>query len=182
MNREDQSINLLRVQSVLSNVETAFLLRLRLISIVMTIVVLTIGAFIGTAYLAAKLRLDTVTNDKSNALKILSYNSKKEALLLGLKDRIPLIDKAVESQYPWDKIMDTVSGIVSPPQLQGLTIDTKNTLKLEVDLGSLEEMNDIVGKTKEMVKSKQIKNPRIESLNADKNGKIKVSVMFTPVF
>lgn len=182
MSRDDQSINLLRVHSVLSSEESALLSRLRVFSIVVTVLVLLIGTFVGTAFLAAKLRLNSVTDEKSNALKLLAFNSKKEALLLGLKSKIPLVNTAIRSQYPWDRIMETVSLVASPPILQSLTIDTTNTLTLMVSVGSLEEMNDLVGRTEELVQQKRIKNPRLGSLSTEKDGRINTSVLFTPIF
>jgi hypothetical protein len=182
MSRGDQSINLLRVQSALSNEEAVFLARFRLMSTVLTVIVLIIGFLVGTSYFAATLRLNSVTNDKSNALKILSFNSKKEALLLALKDRVPLAQAAIKSQYPWDRIIDAVTEIVTPPQLTSLTIDANDTLTIEVILGSLEEMDDLVRKTENLIASKRIKNTHIESLSTSKDGKIQASVSFIPIF
>jgi hypothetical protein len=181
MDSQRQSINLLRMHSALSSEEAVILSRLKIVAIVMAVFVLLCGVFVTIAFFAARIRLDTVTAEKSNTLKLIAFNSRKEALLVGLKERIPLINGIINNQYSWNKITDAVTQIISPPFLKSITINTNNVLTLGIEVGSLEEMNDIVQKTEELTKLNKIKNPRIESLDTQGDGTINSFIVFTPI-
>jgi hypothetical protein len=113
---------------------------------------------------------------------VLAVNSKKEALLRALKNRIPLVNIAIKNQYPWDKIMDTAVSVVTPPQLQSLTVDASNMVTLGISVGSLEEIHEIINKTEQLSEAKRIRNSHIRSLESDKKGVINAVIQFTPIF
>ena len=179
MNNE-MSINLLRTQSTLTQEEVLLLAKLRVAAIVVTAIVLCIGVFVGVSFMAAKFRLDSLTAQQTEANRQLVLNSKKEVLLLSLKSRLPLINKGVALQYPWQSILATVSQIVVPPNLHTLSIDENNVLSLDVSANSLEEIQDMINKTSTLSQSNNLKSPHIQSLQSQTGGKLDATIQFTP--
>jgi hypothetical protein len=181
MNTDKQNINLLRTQSTLSPEEITLLSRLKIVCFFVVVFICICGLFVGTAYLAAKLRIDNLTIERSNTMRQLTLNSRKEAMLVALKQRIPVVDLAIKKQYSWDKIIEFVTYIVNPPILKSLSIDESYVLTLTIEANSLDEIKEIVQKTEELTIAKKIKNSRIQSLDSNKDGKVNTLIMFTPV-
>lgn len=109
---DSNGINLLRTQSVLSQEELAFLERFRVISGMIIAVVLGIGIFVGGAYLAAKFQYDRLEERRVTLARSITAQAKKQILLLSLQDRIPIIQKTIEAQYPWDTVVENLVSVV----------------------------------------------------------------------
>lgn len=179
---KDVGINLLRSQSVLSTTELMLLEKIKIVVIAVLVCTLASGVFAGVAYVAAQLRMNAIENERSVLLRRISLQARKEALLLSLKDRVPSLEKTVNSQYDWKVILGAVSRIAQPPQLKSLSIDEKDTLTLGLTVDSLEEIEQMTNAVKVLARDKQIKDPVIESLQTVESNKIELNIRFIPIF
>jgi hypothetical protein len=176
------SINLLRSQSVLSSTELVLLEKIKFFSVVMLIALLVSGIFVSGAFAAAQLRLNALDSERTSLIRRISLQARKEALLLSLKDRVSSLEKTLNSQYPWQDILNAVSQIAQPPQLQTLAIDQKNVLSLGLSLQSLEELQGITQTVEQLANQKKIREPVLDSLQSSVDGSMKLNIRFIPNF
>lgn len=179
---DSNGINLLRTQSVLSQEELAFLERFRVISGMIIAVVLGIGIFVGGAYLAAKFQYDRLEERRVTLARSITAQAKKQILLLSLQDRIPIIQKTIEAQYPWDTVVENLVSVVRPPFLKTLVIGDNNLLAITAQADSLEDVEVMVKEILKQTTEKKIRSPYISSMQVSHNGKIDINFSFIPIF
>ena len=180
--KNELSINLLRTQSTLTQEELFLLTKIRTGAVIITLIILGLGFFVGMSFLAAKLRFDSLSKQRDEATKRLTIAAPKEAMLLALKSRLILVNKGLRSEYPWESILNSVAQIVTPPHLHTITVDAQNLITLDISSSSLEDIQDIVNKTSDLARQNKLKNPHIQSLTSQNSGEIDGSIQFTPVF
>lgn len=173
-------INLLKTQQSLTPYELSGLRRLKLVSTMVLIILLAAGTIAGSAFLIVTQRYNSLETEKNVTTRKITLASRKEVLLLAIKERIPITQRTINSQHPWNTIMNTVRAIASPPVLVGIQIDDKNNLILDLKSTSLDEINTVVQSINQFVIDGIISKPIINSLIVDNEGVVKSSVQFTP--
>lgn len=174
-------INLLRTDSSLSNKETVLLKRTRFVSIVLLGAAIAAGFFVASAFLAAQMRLTYLENSRTNVLRRISFQAKKEVLLKTLKERMPSADKVIDSQYSWEHILNQISDIATPPTLQTVSIDEKSMITLGVVVPTFEEIEAMTQRLLELSDSGSLQSPKIHSIRSLQSGNYEVYLGFIPL-
>jgi hypothetical protein len=178
---DSMNINLLRTRSTLSQEELIFLQKLRFFSIAVISAVFIVGLFVGIAYIAGGMQYDRLERKRLALSRLINIQAKKQILLLSLQERIPIIEKVFDSQYSWDKVIDNIIEIISPPFLKRFSIEEDSTVHIMAHVNSLEELESIVVRTVKQAEEKKIRSPVINSLVVEKDGKIEARFTFTPM-
>ncbi len=178
---DSNGINLLRTQSVLSQEEVLLLGRIKLVSFIAVICVVVVGIFVGGAYFAAKLQHNQLEDKRVSLSKSISAQAKKQILLLSLQDRIPIIKKTLDAQYPWDKVVENLVQIVGPPYLKTLAIGQNNILNVTAEAKSLEDIEAMITESLKQTQEKKIRSPQISSMTIAKDGGINITFIFIPI-
>ena len=177
---ENIGINLYKSRSRLSADEAVLLSRLRIVAAVITSIVLIAGVIVGIMYFAAQLRYNSATSEKATLLKRMSLSANKEAYLHLLEYRLPIIARIITNQHPWQDILNLSEQIVPAQSLQSITFGTNNTIQLAITVNSIADVKTIVDQARALSMSGTMKNPSINSLQQQKNGKINAIIEFVP--
>ncbi len=178
---KDISINLLKTQQSLTPYELSGLRRLKIVSTLVLVLLLTAGSIVGIAFLLVTQRFNSLETEKSITTRKITLASRKEVLLLAIKERVPVTQRTIKSQYPWNTMMNAVRAIATPPLLVGIRMEENNTMHLDLKTTSLDEINTVIQSINQFVIDGIISKPIINSLIVDNEGIVKSSVQFTPV-
>jgi hypothetical protein len=137
--------------------------------------------FVGGAYFAAKLQFNQLDDKRTALSKTIAAQAKKQILLLSLQDRIPIIQKTLDIQYPWDRVVEDLVAIVGPPYLKTLAIGQNNILNVSARADTLEEVETMVKEALRQTQEKKIRSPQLNSLQIAKDGTIDLTFTFIPI-
>lgn len=178
---ETPAINLLRTQSVLTPEQLLILSKLRLASFIISGLFLGIGIFVGISYVAARTQLNNLENQRITIARQISQQAKKQVLLLNLQDRLPVIGKVMDAQYPWDRVIADLSLLALPPNLKTIAITQNNAITMTVQAKSLEEVSQMVRTSIQLSVDKKIRTPQISSIQISQQGTIDITLTLIPI-
>ncbi len=154
--------------------------KLRVIGWIAMVGTLVVGIITGLIFLEFQRERELVARDKQLLLTTISSMAKKESLFVSLKDRIPLVSRAINSEKPWGQILDTVAGISSPPSLYSVSVDDHQVVLLNMKSTSFDEVAGWIARVIDLTGAKRIRSPQLVSLQFAKEGTILVSLSFIP--
>ena len=173
-------INLIRTKTRLSPEMLIFAERLRVISWAGLIGTIIIGILTGLLYLEFQRERQGVAEQKQQLLASIAANARKESLFIALKDRIPLVSRALNSEKPWGNILDTVALVAAPPTLYSVTVDDHQVVQLNLKSNSFDEVAGWVARVINLVNQQKVRSPQLVSFQFAKEGTILVSLSFIP--
>lgn len=173
-------INLLRTKTRMSPEMLALAEKLRVISWIALVGTIVVGLATGLIFLEFQREREQVASEKQQLLTTIAASAKKESLFVSLKDRIPLVSRAMNSQKQWGQILDTVAGIASPPQLYSVSVDDRQTVLLNMKTTSFDEVAGWIARITDLVGAKRIRSPQLVSFQFAKEGTLLVSLSFIP--
>lgn len=160
----------------------ALMEKLKVIGFVAIGLVAIIGTLTITGFFTFLFQKNQLEQEEKSLLAKISQQSKKEGLLVSLKQRLPVVEKIIAAQAPWERVIDVISSIAQPPVLTTIEAADKSVIKLTLKASSLEEASAIVIKLIDLTNQNKIKSPQLLGLNLLKDGLIQMSVSFVPVF
>lgn len=173
-------INLLRTKTRLSPEALVLADRLRVVSWVSIGITLVVGIVTGLLFLEFQRERDAVAVEKKQALSVIAANARKETLYNSLKDKIPQVTKALNSEKPWGQILDTVSTVALPPKLLSVSVDDRQVVLLSLKTTSFDDAAAWIASVIDLAGRKSIRSPQLVSLQLSKEGNILLSLSFIP--
>ncbi len=173
-------INLVKTKTSLTPELVAFMGQLRLASFVGIGGVLVVGFLIGVSFLFLTNERNSLAETKKQLLVAIAADAKKEGLFISLKDRVPVVDRAIQNEKPWGQILDMVGNVILPPKLVSLAVDDHQVVSLSVKAGSVEEVAGWINSIIDLVAKKRVRSSQLVSLQLTKEGSMLVSFSFIP--
>lgn len=178
---ENSSINLIKDRSAIPEYIQPVQSQFRNFSLLALIVAVVAGSALLLVYGSVRVRYQLLVSQKNKLTRELDTLKPKEVMFAAIKSRIGVIDKAVSSTRPVSQIVNTSTGIVTPPNLMEINYDEKDQVTLTLKASSLEDMLNISGALVDLSDRKVIKKPVLESLSVNKDG-VKASIQFQEVW
>ncbi len=173
-------INLLQTKTSLPPELGILAERLKTASFVLISIVLAAGVFIGGSFLFLSNERQALAATKQQLLAAIVRDARKEGLFIFLKERIPIVEKALNSERQWDQIMQTVSSIALPPKLLSISADDHGVIQLNLKADSIEEVMAWTGTVIDLISQKSIRSAQLVSLQLTRDGSVLVSLSFIP--
>ncbi|OGG30580.1 hypothetical protein A3A63_01905 [Candidatus Gottesmanbacteria bacterium RIFCSPLOWO2_01_FULL_46_9] len=143
---------------------------------------LCIGVIMAIVYYLFYFENLKLQKEKTQLIDRINAEKNKEGLLIAIKDRTRIVQKAMGSQKPWTKTLDLVATFASPPTLSSLSVDEQNKVVLGAKAGSLDEVLYMVNTIIVHTKENRIKNPQLISFQLGKNGEVEATISFFALF
>ncbi len=106
----------------------------------------------------------------------------KEGLLISIKERTKIVDKVLAAQKPWADMLDLLGTVVVPPQLSSISVDEQNEVVVGITGESIDDIVEPMESFIAFAQQGKIRNPKILSVQFDKDGSVTVSLAFTAPF
>jgi hypothetical protein len=176
------TINLMATKTGLSPQVELIERSLQKASVIAVIVFLVTGLSVGGLYVLYTSQMNGLEQTRTELRSQINAAKNNEGLLVSIKDRTRIVEKAMGSQRPWGKILDLLGTVAVPPSLSTVSIGDENTIDISLQGTSIDEIavpiNVLIGYAKEG----RIKNPKLTSVQFGKDGQVNVSVTFLAVF
>ncbi len=179
---KSSDINLLKAKTMLTPQLIAMEGQLRTASLVLLLVLLLTGVFFGVGYVILRRQHDTVSVQKQSLMTAIGGELRKEGFYTSLKDRLAIVGKILEGQRSWLGVLDLIDRVTATGSRTSFTVSEKDEVSLTITNNTLEDTFDVVGRLLAEVADKTIANPILESVQYQKDGSVRVSLTFTPIF
>ena len=156
--------------------------QLRRMSYLALFILVIIGGAVGFAFVFIRGVHESRTNEKNRLTQTLTQYNRREGLLLSVKERVETVKKVDATRKPWVDIVNAVSQVAAPPQLQAIVQDDQNRMALNIRVETLEETLTMTQTVLSLTRENLIKNPQLSSLTINRDGTIAFGFSFIPVF
>ncbi len=153
---------------------------LRRVGIGATILSLAFGLFFGVGVTVLRVRVASLTVEKTNLLTRIGSNSRKEGLITVVKKQSGVAQKILISVKPWDTVLDQIAIIAPDPFFTSASVNEKKELSLVVSAPAIPDAAGMVERIQALTSSKVIRNPFLDSLEVGIDGNVKMSITFVP--
>lgn len=179
---KSSDINLLKAKTVLSPGLLAIEEQLRKTSMIVLIMLFLTGIFFGLGYVILRGQYIKSNGQKEQLVQAISRELQKEGLFVTLKDRIDIVGRIVEIQHTWLSVLDLVDRVTASGKQTSFAVSEKDEVNLIITSSSLEETFDVIERMLAEVDAKTVVNPILESTSYQKDGSVRISLAFTPIF
>lgn len=179
---KSSDINLLKAKTMLTPQWVAIEGQLRTVSVVLLIVLVLSGLFFGLGYAILRSQFTTVSAQKQTLMTAIGGQLRKEGLFASLKDRIAITGRILEAQRSWLGVLDLIDRITASGTRTSFSVGKNDEVNLSITNKTLEDTFRVVERVLTEVADKTIANPILESVQYQKDGVVKVSLTFTPIF
>ncbi|MCX8008673.1 MAG: hypothetical protein N3A54_03125 [Patescibacteria group bacterium] len=171
-------INLFR-SSVMRERELLFLRKLRLISFIFLTIIISFGILTGIFYFLGKIEYDGLEENRSYLSMSIGNQAKKQTLLISLQERLPMIQRILDSRNSFENVISTIQDIVSEQNIKTISmIEQTKIVTMTIQANSLEEIQSITSRILQKIEDGKIRSPIINSLVMKQDGIFEVVFSF----
>lgn len=143
---------------------------------------LIVGLLVGSIYFYARVSLSQLEAENNKLNQAISAQNIKEGILLSLKTRTEIAQKALESVRPWGLLFPLLLRIAPAQVYNSFTVDILGHVTTTMQVDSIEEAITITRSAIVLSEEKLIKNPQLSSLIIKDDGKVTFGISFIPTF
>lgn len=177
-----ESINLIRTKSGIPGYYGSIARPLRIGSLILFGATVCGGILVGLATLIIGDQYRKLVTAKDQYAKTIINNKSREELIVGIRQRLAVIEKARALQYGWSTVLDQIVTIAPASSIRSLTTDDKQTVLITVDAHATKDAQKIVDAVLAQYTDKTITRPQLASLSVDKDGQYAMTLSFVPLF
>lgn len=175
-------INLIKAKTVLTPQLMAIEGQLLTASLVVLLLLFSTSMFFGVGYVILKRQLTMVSARKQSFMTAIGQQLRKEGMYISLKDRLAIVSRIIEQQRSWLGVLDLVDRVTASGFGTSFTVNENDEVSLEIMSDTLEDAFGVVDRVFTEVASKTIANPILQSVQYNKEGSVRLSLTFTPIF
>lgn len=175
-------INLLKAKTLLTPQLVAMEGQLRTASLFLLILLLGTGMFFGVGYMILRRQLDTISVQKQTLMAAIGRDLPKEGFYATLKDRLVIVGRILEGQRMWLGVLDLIDRVTASGARTSFAVNENDEVSLVITNDTLEDTFGVVDRILAEVAAKAIANPMLDSVQYQKDGTVRVSLTFTPIF
>lgn len=179
---KSSDINLLKAKTLLTPQMLAIEEQLRRASLIFLLFLLGTGIFFSVGYLILRRSHEGLVADKQAVMTAISAQTRKEGLSLSIKDRLTIAGKIIEQEKSWIAVLDLIERIVGSGKHTSFTVNDKEEVSLSINTASLEEAFVVVDHVLTESKTKALAHPILDTVQYQKDGSVRLSLTFVPIF
>lgn len=156
--------------------------KLRVFSWWSLLALLGAGVIIGAMYLMINVRLHQLENKKLQLTQRINAASTKEGIIISLKQRIVVAQKALDAARPWGKLFPLLEQIAPVSQFATVTVDENGRVSTILEVNSIDDAVTVVTNAVNLFHTKVLRAPQLLSLSLRDTGTVQVALSFIPIF
>lgn len=141
-----------------------------------------VGLIVGGAFLYLPVQTERIQAQRLTIAKEINIQNAKEGLLLSLKDRVGIANKALDAAKPWGKIFSVLSDIAYEEAFSTVSIDETGRVSTGLELASIDETVDVVTNIMALAGERALRMPQMLSFALRDDGQVQLTVSFYPIF
>ena len=140
------------------------------------------GIFLAFAFLFVNSRYRRLEEQKTQLTQQLRNASAKEGIVISLKQRINVAQKALDVARPWGKLFPLLEQIGPVNQFVTLTVDDSGRVNTIIEVQSIDDAVTIVSNTIGLSSEKMLRSPQLLSFSLREIGTVQLGLSFIPIF
>ncbi len=140
------------------------------------------GVFLGLAFLFVSSRYRRLEEQKTQLTQQLRAASAKEGIVISLKQRITVAQKALDAARPWGKLFPLLEQIGPVNQFVTLTVDDTGRVNTIIEVQSIDEAVNVVSNAINLSANKALRSPQLLSFSLREIGTVQLGLSFIPIF
>ncbi|KKU82993.1 hypothetical protein A2973_03090 [Candidatus Gottesmanbacteria bacterium RIFCSPLOWO2_01_FULL_49_10] len=173
-------INLLKAKTALSPTLVVLERHLHIASYVVLVGALSASLFLGVGYVILRSKLGLLISNKQKYVSLIANQSRKEVLLVLIKDRLSVLDKIIASQKNWVVAFDLIARVLGGQPLNSFSVNDEQQVSMSITVFSIEEAISLVDRIALEMHEKKLIRPTLESLRYGTDGSVDLSIVFIP--
>lgn len=141
-----------------------------------------VGLIVGSAFLYLRAQTERIQAQRLTIAKEINTQSAKEGLLLSLKDRVGIANKALDAAKPWGEVFSVLSDIAYEEAFSTVSIDETGRVSTGLELASIDETVDVVTNIMALAGERALRTPQMLSFALRDDGHVQLTVSFYPIF
>lgn len=141
-----------------------------------------IGVILAVAFLFVNSRFQRLEAQKAQITQQLRSASTKEGIVISLKQRILVAQKALDVARPWGKLFPLLEQIGPVRQFVTLSVDESGRVSTIIEAQSIDEAVSIVTNTINLAGTKLLRSPQLLSFSLREIGTVQLGLSFIPIF
>lgn len=179
---KSSDINLLKAKTILSPQLIAMEGQLRSASLVLLFALFLSGMVSGIGYVIIRRQHNRLVVQQQSLMTAIGTQIRKEGFYVSLKDRLAIIGNILKGQRSWLGVLDLIDRVTEARAKTSFTVNEGDQVSLTITNATLEDTFTMVERILLEVADKTIANPILESIQYQKDGTVRVSLTFTPIF
>lgn len=175
-------INLLKTKTGLSPQLAALAEKLRVASLVALVFLLLLGIVVTSSFILVTSRYRALEAEKVRLSRQITADSHKEGLLMAVKHRAAIVEKALASLLPWGTALDMVERIALLSTISSVTVDEVGEVTILLKLVSLNDALNLVRSVMALTEEQALRRPKLTALSLQEDGYVELGISFLPVF
>lgn len=176
------TINLINTKTGLSPQLARIETSLRRAATVAIIVFLAAGLLVGALYFYYSSQLTTIEATRTQLRGQISAAKNSEGLLISIKDRTRIVEKAMDSQRPLAEMLELLSFVAVPPALSSVSVDEDSKIEISIQANTIDEILPPIEALIAYANDGRVRSPELRSVQFGKDGTVSVSIAFNAVF
>ena len=140
------------------------------------------GILLGLIYFFITSRYQALETQKTQIIQELKTNSVKEGIVISLKSRISVVQKALDVARPWGKLFPLLEQIGPVNSFVTLSVDESGRVSTIIEVQSIDDAVAIVTHTLELAGLKSLRSPQLLSFSMREAGIVQIGLSFIPIF
>lgn len=141
-----------------------------------------VGLIVGGAFFYLRTQSERIGVQRTAVAKEINAQSAKEGLLLSLKDRVGIANKALDAAKPWGRIFAILTDIAYEEAFSTVSIDETGRVSTGLELASIDETVDVVTNIMALAGERTLRTPQMLSFALGDDGRVLLTVSFYPIF
>ena len=140
------------------------------------------GLAVGSTFFYLRAQTEKLEMQKLAVVKEINDQTKKEGLLLSLKDRIGIANKVLDAAKPWGKVFNVLGYIAYEGAFNSISVDDTGRVSTSLELGSIDETVDVITNIMALAGERSLRTPQMISFALRDDGRVQLTVSFFPIF
>lgn len=145
-------------------------------------IVFVAGVLVGATMLVVSTQLSRAEARHSQLISQINAQSIKEGILVSLKQRVGVAEKALEAAKPWGKLFPVLGQIAPNGGFDALSVEESGRVTADMSLNTIDDAVSIMSNILLLFEQKTIRTPELVSFSFIEEGTIRMAVSFYPVF
>ncbi|MDO8451439.1 MAG: hypothetical protein Q7S76_01055 [bacterium] len=178
MTTSSSTINLLKIQEDVSPEYESWIGRLTLVGYILLGITILFGILVGLLFIVLGQRMRGLSDQKTRLTNQLERQEKTEVTLRAFKHRIGVVDRVLESQVDWSRILDLVGQIGPSATIVGLDIQDNEVVHATFSLDRIDQAVSVAQAFGGVALREEFNDPKIQNFTVSEDGSVELSISF----
>ncbi len=156
--------------------------KIRQIAWIALLSLLGLGLVIGVSYIVINAQYRNLEERKAQVTQQLKAATVKEGIVISLKQRVEIAQKALDVARPWGELFPLLEDIGPIGYFVTLTVEESGRVNTVIEAPTIDDAVALVTSTLDLAQADVLRSPQLLSLSLRDSGIVQIGLSFIPIF